>query len=227
MKLEIKVNDRTIENPETGKSCHLRRALTLVKENRRPYLVLNLTYYGSVVLAMCYVANHPELQQKLLAAVGDAFGKGPLAVVGGAYSGGKVVAAILLTFVVNLLLGSVLVITAPSLVVPFSGLLVGMIRAILWGLILCPANPKLGGAMIPHSLTLLLEGQGYILAMLAVWIHGRAMFWPKSVAANSHLGGYLEGLKRTGQLYLLVTSMLAVAAVYEGLEVIYLAPLFR
>jgi hypothetical protein len=150
-----------------------------------------------------------------------------LAPVGGAYSGGKVVVAILLTFVVNLLLGSAMMITGPSLVVPFSGLVIGVVRAILWGLLLSPTHPELAGGMIPHSLTLLLEGQGYILAMLAVWLHGRAFLWPKSVGLESNLGGYVEGLKRTGQLYLLVTIVLAVAAVYEGLEVIYLAPLFK
>jgi len=38
-----------------------------------------------------------------------------------------------------------------------------------WGLILSPSHPELAGPMIPHSLTLILEGQAYVVAMLAVW----------------------------------------------------------
>jgi hypothetical protein len=135
--------------------------------------------------------------------------------------------AILLTFVVNLFLGSLLTITIPSLIVPFSGLLMGVFRAIVWGLLLSPAEPKFRGAMIPHSLTLLLEGQGYILAMLAAYVLGRALIWPSSVGVETHAGGYVAGLKQTGSLYVLVTLFLAVAAVYEAVEVIYLIPLFR
>ena len=81
--------------------------------------------------------------------------------------------------------------------------------------------------MIPHSLTLLLEGQGYILALLAVYVSGNTFLRPRSVGLNTHGEGYVNGLKQTGSLYVLVTLFPAVAAVYEALEVIYLVPLFR
>jgi hypothetical protein len=80
--------------------------------------------------------------------------------------------------------------------------------------------------MIPHSLTLLLEGQGYILALLAVYVQGRAFLWPHSVGVEGHWKGYLEGLKRTGLLYTLVTITLLAAAIYEALEVILIVSLF-
>lgn len=204
----------------------IRRAWEIIQEHRRAYLVLNLVYYGLVILGMVYVSANPSVQQSLLESVGTAYNSGPLAGVAGAYAGGKVLAAMAITFVVNLVLGSLLQMTLPSLIVPFSGLLMGAYRAILWGLLLSPANPQLAGVMIPHSLTLLLEGQGYIIAMLGIYIHGRALLRPRSVGAEGHRQGYLAGLKRAGQLYLLVALVLAVAAIYEALEVIYLAPLF-
>jgi hypothetical protein len=61
--------------------------------------------------------------------------------------------------------------------------------------------------------------------MLAVYIHGKAFLWPHKYGRVGHAQGYLEGLRRTGWLYVLVVLCLAVAAVYEALEVIYLAPL--
>ena len=73
--------------------------------------------------------------------------------------------------------------------------------------------------MIPHSLTLLLEGQGYILALLAAYIQGRAFLWPKTAGVEGHARGYVEGLKRTGLLYVLVVLVLLISAIYEVIEV--------
>ncbi len=205
----------------------LSRAWAVVKENRRAYIVLNIAYYGLVALGMVYVAYNPALQRTLLQAVGQSFVKGPMATVGGAYSSGRLLAATALTFAVNLVMGSFFEITVPSLVVPFAGLLMGSFRALLWGLLLSPAAPELARPMVPHSLTLILEGQGYILAMLAVYVQGRAFLWPRTVGEAGHWRGYLAGLKRTGLLYLLVALTLALAAIYEALEVIYIVPLLR
>jgi hypothetical protein len=199
----------------------------IIRRNMRAYLVINAIYYGLVIAGMIYVIGNPGLQETLLDAVGQSFSsEGPLAAVGEAYGGGTVLNAMLLTFVVNLFLGSFVFITLPSLIVPFSGLLMGVYRASLWGLLLSPSKPELLGPMIPHSLTLLLEGQAYIVAMLGVYVLGKALIRPETVGESSHWRGYLAGLKATGVLYVAVTGLLAVAAVYEALEVIYLAPLF-
>lgn len=205
----------------------LRRAWAVVREDWRAYLTINIVYYGLVALGMIYVAFiNPDLQRTLLGSIGQAFTSGPLAGVGSAYTGGQVLRAMFLTLVVNLFLGTFAEITLPSLVIPFSGLLMGIIRASLWGLILSPAESSLAGPMIPHSLTLILEGQGYILALLAVYVQGKAFLRPQAYNVQGHLRGYVEGLRRTGWIYLLVVLFLLVAAIYEALEVIYIAPLF-
>ena len=128
----------------------LRRSWAIVRENRRAYLVINAVYYGLVAIFMVYVAFNRPLQTMLINAAGGAFSEGLLAPVGAAYGGGNPWAATALTFVVNLLMGSLLTITVPSLIVPFSGLLMGVYRAVLWGLLLSPAHPDLGLRMAPH-----------------------------------------------------------------------------
>ncbi len=205
-----------------------RRAWAVVRADWPAYIFLNIVYYGLVILGMAYVTFiNPDLQKMLLENIGQAFtSSGPLAMVGNAYTGGQVWAAMGVTFVVNLFLGSLIEINLPGLIIPFSGLLMGVIRAVLWGLLLSPSNPSLGGVMIPHSLVLLLEGQGYILAMLAVYIQGKAFLRPQAYGISSRGRGYLEGLKRAGWVYVLVVSVLAAAAIYEAIEVIYIAPLF-
>ena len=200
----------------------IQSALEPIKESCRAYIVLNLAYYGLVTCGMIYVAFNPSLQQSLLELVGSAFTEGPFSAVGSAYVRGQVLQAIVLTFVVNLFIGSIVWITLPSLVIPFSGLLLGAYRAILWGLLLSPTTPEMRLVMIPHSLVLILEGQAYILAMLAAYVQGRAFLWPRSVGVATRRQGYGLGLKRSVRIYLLVVLVLAVAAVYEALEVIFI-----
>jgi hypothetical protein len=201
----------------------LKSALELVKENRGAYLTLNAIYYGLIVVFMLVAAFVPEVQAELLKAIGSAFTSGPLAYVGQAYINAEVIKAVLLTFMVNLFIASLVYMTIPSLIIPFVGFLMFVLRAILWGLIFSPASPEMRLTMIPHSLTLLLEGQAYILVMFGVYLQGRAFLWPKSAGVEGASRGYLEGLKRTGKVYLLVVLTLAVAAIYEVIEVVLLA----
>jgi hypothetical protein len=219
-------------NKERNTVNIIRKAWSIVRANWRAYLIINALYYGIVIIGMIYVGFNPDVQQTLLDAVGQSFTQGPLAAVGQVYVGGQIIQAIGLTLAVNLLLGTFIEITLPSLIIPFLGLIMGIIRAVLWGLILSPASPELRMAMIPHSLTLLLEGQGYIIALLAVYVHGKAFLFPhrsgiEASGLKAHWQGYLLGLKQTAWLYVLIVLVLAVAAIYEALEVILLAPMFR
>ncbi|HEX6384504.1 MAG TPA: hypothetical protein VF177_07530 [Anaerolineae bacterium] len=206
----------------------VRDAFAILRKSRRPYILLNLMYYGLVICGMIYAAFDRSVQQTLMDAVGAAFLEGPLAGVAEAYTSGQLLLAIVLTLVVNLAAGSFVSITLPSLFVPFSGLLVGGLRAVLWGLIFSPTTLAVSSREVVYGVLalglLLLEGQGYVLAMLAAVVQGQAFLWPASVGATSRKQGYLMGLKRTAFLYLLVVLVLAVAAVYEAVLAIVILP---
>jgi len=98
--------------------------------------------------------------------------------------------------------------------------LMGLYRAILWGLIFSPGHPDIQRIMIPHSITLVLEGQAYILAMFGAFLQGTAFLFPKTVGLEHRGQGYREGLKRTGKIYILIVLTLLVAAIYEVIEVV-------
>ncbi|MBN1855720.1 MAG: hypothetical protein JW846_02050 [Dehalococcoidia bacterium] len=206
-------------------SSLLNSAFSLVRQFLRPYLIINILYYSLVGVSMAYVTFHPEIQDMLTSAVLASFTQGPLSIVAEAYASGAILKSMALTFGVNFAIASVLVIFLPSLIIPFSGVAIGLFRAVLWGLLLAPTTPELQAAMIPHSLTLLVEGQAYILAMLGAWILGCAFVSPKSVGALTWREGYAQGVRNGASIYLLVAIVLAIAAVYEVLEVIYLVPL--
>jgi len=196
--------------------------LKLVGQHRRAYLLLNVVFYGLVALGTVYSLANPLLQRELTQAIVQGFQAPPLSFAKDAYASGNVPAAALVTFLVNTLLGSLTSITIPSLLIPFAGIAIGIYRALFWGLALAPTSPELARAMLPHSLTLILEGQGYVLAMF-----GAYLLWASAIAGarrglSGFLRGYRSGLSANITIYLGVVIVLGVAAVYEAFEVIYL-----
>jgi hypothetical protein len=115
----------------------------------------------------------------------------------------------------------------PSLLIPFAGFVVGCYRAAIWGLSLSPTNPRLLLVMIPHSLTILLEGEAYVVAMFGCYIWGKWLIRPASAGFPSARDAYRAGLRANLQLYRLILILLAVAAVYEAIEVIGMMALAR
>lgn len=207
----------------------LRNSFKSIQESRRAYVILNVAYYGLMLCAMLYVGFNRSPQETLMEALGEAWGTGPLAVLGEAYSGGQVLLAVSLTFFVNLLVGSFVYINLTSMIVPFSGLLFGFVRAGVWGLLFAPATLDVSGAQVLSGIlvagVILLEGQGYVLAMLAAYEHGKAWLFPKQVGEEKHWRGYVAGVKRSLRIYLLVVLVLIVAALYEVIVAVFLLPM--
>jgi hypothetical protein len=199
-----------------------RPALSLLRCHKRAYLLLNVAFYGLVVAGALFAFTDREVQASLTRAILEGFGTQPMSMAKDAYLSGNVLRAALVTFLINSLLGAFLTITAPSLFIPFAGIAIGLYRALMWGIALAPTSPELARAMVPHSLTLILEGQGYVLAMFAahvLWVRAFGGFRKEGAGFPA---GYLAGLRGTLDLYHLVLLLLAIAAIYEAFEVIYI-----
>jgi hypothetical protein len=195
--------------------------LQILRDNRKLYLVVNLIYYGLVIAGAIVVWLNPWLQANLMSLVQESFETSLPGVVE-AYRGGHFLSAVLQTFTVNFFMGSLMVITLPACFFPPAGILVGFLRAFLWGLVLAPTTPQFALAMIPHGLTLLLEGQAYILAVFAACRLGQVLVWPESIGQTSRWRAYLAGLRETVLVYILVAVALLVSALWEAFEVIYI-----
>lgn len=206
----------------------LKRALGTIKENWVLYLSCNGIYYGIVILGMIVTIFMPQLQQDIIGSITDELTTegNLLNIANEAYMSGSVIRAAVTTFIINLLMGTLLVLTLPSLLFPPLGAVMAAYRAGLWGLMLSPVEPSLRLAMIPHSLTLLLEGQGYILAAFAGLVAFKGLIKPERYNETKRLLGYKEGWKEAAPLYALVVSVLAVAAIYEAASVIWIVSRF-
>jgi hypothetical protein len=202
----------------------LRLPLAEIRKYKRLFLTIHLIYFGLVVLFMLVAYYLPELQVCLLAGVKSQVvdGSGPLAVAGKAYMSKNILRAAVTTFVINFTLGSFAVITLPSVIVPGVGVLVAAFRALLWGLLLAPSFAILSRAMLPHSITLLLEGEAYVIATFFGLLILVYLFRKSEGPGPARRYGRALLMNVRGNL--LVAVVLASAAIYEAIEVILAMP---
>jgi len=202
----------------------LRLPLAEIVKYKRLFVTLHLIYFGLVVLFAVVAYLLPELQASFLAGIksqvrGDS---GPLAAVGRAYLSKNILRAAVMTFAINFPFGSVACITLPSIIIPGAGVLLAIVRASIWGLLLSPSFVDLSGNMLLHSITLLLEGEAYILAsffglLILVYLFRKA-------EGPTMPRRYGRGLLMNVRGNLWVAIVLAVAAIYEAIEVILSMP---
>lgn len=196
-------------------------AAPLVEMRRHWRLLVGLHagYFGLCLAAMVVIYFARDIQDILFMIVlKEITGTGMLGIVGKAYLSGNILWAAVATVGVNFFAGSLGVITLPSVILPGSGTLVAFYRAGLWGVLLAPAYPLLAGTMRAHSVTLLLEGEGYILAtffglLVPIFLLRRQEGVPGMQRWGRALLVNLKG-------NLLVFLVLAIAALYEAIEVI-------
>lgn len=186
------------------------------------YVFLNAGFYGLIGAGFAYAFANPEIQQQLMQSVVRSFSAGPLSYARDAYLSGNVASAAVITFAVNTFLGSFATLTLPSLLIPFWGSMFGLLRGLVLGVTLAPSTPELARAMIPHSLVIILEGQGYVLAMFGVHVLWSSAFGGISRGFSGIASGYVAGLRANLSIYVLIVTLLAVAAIYEAFEIIYI-----
>ena len=198
----------------------LQLPLAEIRKYKHLFIAMHLVYFGAVVVFMLVSYAVPELQSCFLVGVSSQLteGSGILGIAGEAYASKNMLRAAVTTFAINFPFGSLLCITLPSIIIPGSGALIAGLRASLWGLILAPSFSTLSAMMVPHSLTLLLEGHAYVIAaffgvLVLVYLFRKA----EGPSAGTRYG---RALLMNVRGNLLVIIVLAVAAVYEAIEVI-------
>jgi hypothetical protein len=206
--------------PPRGLSGSVRWVFRPALDHPGAFLAANLVYWGAFALGALYGAVDPPTGRAVEAMVGEAFAPtGQLAPLVGAYTAGQLPAAIALTFLVNLVFGAFAFLTLPSAAIPFAGLATGVLRALLWGVLFSPAGSLAADpAFLLHVPTILVEGEAYVLAITGV------LAWWRGVLTRRgrRWAAWREGLLAQPRVYAGVARLLAAAALYEAVEVIYL-----
>lgn len=192
----------------------------LIREHLRPFLALNAMAFGLLLLGMAAGLLFPDLHASRAAGM-DASGTTDLVV--SLLSSMWLFAATILA--VNVLTVALATITLPSLVVPFLGIALFAYRAFLFGVSLAPVDATVRTILIPHSVTLVLELEAYVLVTLGTYLLGRAWLRPASVGESSRRRGYVHGLRQLGVLWLPALALFVLGAVYEAFSITRIMPM--
>lgn len=210
---------RTGETARAGRWRSFRRPFQIVRANLRVYLVLNAIAYGLFLVGMGVGLLRPELVAANVASMQQ---DGTLDLV--TWALGSMWLFSLIIFAVNALTLSALHVLLPSMIVPFAGIAVFAYWAFDTGVTLAPVNEIAALTMIPHSLTVIIEFQAYVLVLLGAYVLGRSWLRPGTAGARNRRQGYLRGLRQVGWLSLPALALLGIGAIYEAFEIIHLVP---
>lgn len=197
----------------------LRKPFKIIRANVRAYLLVNAVVYGILLIGFGLTVIFPELTQGQRADL-ESNGDGDL--VRSLLSTPWLFAATILG--VNVARICALRIVLPSVIVPFAGIAVFVYWTFTTGVTLAPTD-KIGWvALIPHSLTVVIEFQAYILFVLGAYLLGNSWLRPRTVGAPNRRRGYVRGLQLLGWLAIPAFALLVIGAIYESFSLIYLVP---
>lgn len=196
----------------------LAEALNIVKRDYKGYFLINVLYFSSLILGMTYALFNPQAQTFLHETLAQAWEESIFASVAQAYVLQNWLLALFLTFLVNLSLGSFVVLTLPSIPIFFAGLLLAVYRAVLWGIIYSPTSPPYATALAYALPVLLLEGEGYCLACFPGLRAGLSWLFPKRTFKEESITrkqAFRKALRELALVYILVACVLLIASIVE------------
>jgi len=196
----------------------LHKPFQIIRANFRAYLTINAIAYGLVFTGVVAAMIFPDLGAAQAATLED---NGTADLVRSLFNNPWLFSLTILG--VNVMTGA-LWIVLPSLIVPFSGIALFAYKAFTLGLAMAPSTEIMAVALIPHSLTVLIELQAYALLMFGAFILGRSWVRPATIGARNHRQGYVRGLQQLGWLSLATLPLFIIGAIWEAFSLRYLVP---
>jgi hypothetical protein len=193
----------------------LRDAHLFLAAHRQRFFTLNGLFFGTATILYLLAYLVPDVQgfgwslgQELVRS-----GTGTLGWAGEAYAGGSIAYAATTTLLINFLVGTVRDITLPSAIIPGAGVLLGLLRAVLWGIVLSPTTD-----LIAHKFKLVsfIEGEGYVIAMIFATQLFMALRGPRGTRLKAYASALVLNLKGLSMAAIVLT----VSAVVEALTVL-------
>ena len=197
--------------------------VTIFRKDWKLLAAVNAFYLGVFLIGAVIALLRPDVQGYWLDVLAQGLKAGPLAPVGSAIAVGRVVNLAVSIFATNLITGTFVFITVPSLLFPPWALLLGGWRALLWGVAFgVPYGHLTMDKLVFHYVTMLVEGEAYVIAIFGSLRQALALIRPGRFGEASRLRAYLAAIVDNVKLLLVVVVLLAVGAVYEAFEVLYI-----
>jgi hypothetical protein len=197
--------------------------VNILRKDWKLLLAVNVFYFGFLLIGGCIALLRPDIQGYWLGILAGGLKAGPLAPVGTAIEAGKVLNLAFQIFKTNVISGTLTYITIPSLIFPPWALIIGAWRALLWGMaFVVPYGHLTFGKLVFHYVTMLIEGEAYVVAIFASLRQLVALIRPERFGERSRLRAYGWAIIDNFKLLLVVIVLLAIGAIYEAFEVLYI-----
>ncbi|OPY28613.1 MAG: hypothetical protein A4E28_01413 [Methanocella sp. PtaU1.Bin125] len=194
----------------------------ILRKDWKLLAAVNVYYFGILLLGGLVALLRPDIQGYWLDVLAMGLKTGTLAPVGTAIEAGQVLNLALQIFRTNLINGTLVYITIPGLAFPPWAPIIGGWRALLWGMaFVVPYGNLTFGKLVFHYLTMLIEGEAYIIAIFACLRQIEALLWPSRFGESSRVTAYVRAIIDNFKLLIVVALILAVGAVYEALELLF------
>lgn len=192
----------------------------LIRQHARCYVYLNLMAYGLLVAGMVLGVLRPELNAMLTGSMDES---GETGLVVSLLARPWLFALVILG--VNLGKVALGFITLPSMIVPFAGIPLFAYWVFTTGIVLAPVDHLTAMTLIPHSVTLVIELQAYVLLLLGAYALGLAWIRPVSVGTTTRWRAWGRGMRLFGRMWVPALVLFVVGAVYEAYSLRYFLPL--
>lgn len=192
----------------------------IFKKDWKLFLASNVFLYGLFVLGIVAGQVFPDIHNMSIGFVEQATSSGPISTASQTLESGNILLGTWQIFSHNFFVTIVLA-TIPSLIFPPWILLVFGAQFFLFGIIFSiPSIITKPEVIIPLLGTLLLEGEGYVIAIFASMRLVEALIWPKRFGEQSALKAYLKAIIDNGKLLVVAGVVLAVAALFEAASLV-------
>jgi hypothetical protein len=195
----------------------------IFRKDWKLFAAVNVFYFGTLLLGGLIALLRPDIQGYWLGVLAMGLKTGTLAPVGSAIEAGKVLNLALQIFQTNIITGTLVYITIPSFIFPPWALLLGGWRALLWGMaFVVPYGRLTLGKLVFHYVTMLIEGEAYVIAIFASTRLIEALVWPSRFGESSRASAYVKAIIDNFKLLIVVAIILAIGALYEAFELLFI-----
>jgi hypothetical protein len=192
----------------------------IFRKDWKLFLASNVFLFGLFVLGALVGLAFPAIHDQLVQWVEQVTTTGPVGTVSNTLEGGNIWLGTWQIFSHNYFVTVVLA-AIPSLLFPPWILVVFGIQFFAFGIVYSiPSIVHNPVSIIPVLGTLLLEGEGYVIAIFASMRLVEALIWPRRFGEQSAMRAYFKAVVDNAKLLVLAGMVLAVAALFEAASIV-------
>jgi len=196
--------------------------IEIVKKDKELFLASNVFMFGFFLLGMIVGTAFPGIHDALENLIGQTLQSGTLSPIVETVQSGDIVLGALFIFAWNYFVATILTASLPSLVFPPWILIKFGASSFVAGIVFAGRGGVTVGWLVGTIGTLLLEFEGYVVAIFASMRLLEAAIWPQRFGETSRPKAYVKAIVDNAKLLLAAGAILLVAALYEAAAIILL-----